>query len=60
MISDLFLEKEDFYLSLKVLEFFGVKHEIKRWYCCQSNLDIVPMDSIPKQVSNFGTVFELL
>ena len=57
-MSDLSLEKEYFYLSLEGLRFFVVKQYLKRWYCCQSNLDIVPMDSISRQVNNLGTVFE--
>ena len=57
-MSDLSLEKEYFYLSLEGLRVFVVKQYLKRWYCCQSNLDIVPMDSISRQVNNLGTVFE--
>ncbi len=48
MESDLSLEKEDFYRSLKGYKVFTEKYHLKRGICCGSNCKHCPYGFDPK------------
>ena len=58
MESGLSLEKEDFYLSQRVIRCLLKNIILKEGFVVEAIASIVPMGSIPKWINNFGTVFE--